>query len=323
MDSSVSKNDILISFDEYWLIREDIPTYDLFLGDLETKGKAFLGQNKRIALKNLANVYREFEAKRWSTGKEKYHTHGIYSAWIALDIISRYRKKLEVTLKAEGILEKATCVSVFGDEEVYSHIFYSMLISAILHDIDGSKEKEEVSASPDERAVKTFVQNMHMIEDKCMKEIVRLTRLTDYKEKNPIFFDRKGGVKFIPQDVPTQALIIVISDLLQIGAVDYFERLKTELELPTETFPPNILLLVGKLLKEFSSRLRIEKPVDVIPFEIRDRVLSIFKNSEKYDWKWPPRDYTSGGLLVGSDDNVEWKKEFFHNYLLTLLGIET
>lgn len=300
-------------FDQVWRIIPKQSTYELFLHDLETRCSHILDQQRITALQKLAGHYRQFESQRWDVGRETYHTHGIYSAWICMDIFVRFSQQLEEYFDADP--PNLSCEEGVFKEGSFAHYVFVTIVAAMLHDVGGVHSEDHVSTNPDRSVLQRFIDKIPLLDEKSGREIICLTKLTDYKTDGALYFDRTGKMKCSVKEISTNGLLVTISDLLQLGAIDYLKRVEHDLQLDVSTYPPQYLLILQMLLKSLAHRIHLNITASVIPEQIRQNVCSIVMDQDKYDWEQAPTDLETGELLCHPQTGHPWDPETLSPYL--------
>ena len=282
-----------------WRVASESSTYALFLMQLEENlGNLLVSVPHCMTLQAITVRYIEIESSRWRDGEtERYHAHGIFAAWVAGNIISRFNNQIQ---------------TLAGEERVVN---FSVIIAALLHDIGGVQSIGRDSASAN-LALLNDIFSEHNIIGYIREVILEYTRFTDYDNpENPAHFTVRGAIKFDTRLIPLGSLIVIISDLLQIGAKDFLVRIVDDLHFPIDKRPPAYLLLLALSIRELARRLGVEHPTDIIPEEIRKRVIGILTNSDHYNWEDPPYDPATQERFFDNPKSLR-------DHICGLLGIE-
>lgn len=298
-----------------WQVQPELSTYILLAQQLEgTAGnlRDIMTGGYCQVLHGVIMAYIVAESSRWMTDdKERYHVHGIFAAWVAGNIISKFNDQIQSLASQEKVLQ-----SLPGSMKSKIQTFsFSVVTAALIHDIGGEKPSDKDSASADLNLVKAIFAELKTI-GRNTQEIILGYILTDYDNpNNPAHFTVHGAMKFDASEVPLGSLIVIVSDLLQIGAFDYLDRVVDDLHFPIDKRPPAYLLLLAVSIHELAQRLAIEHPVEIIPEEIRERVVGILTNSDHYNWEDPPYD-------PATQERPFDNPESLRDHICSLLGIE-
>ncbi|MBN2015358.1 hypothetical protein JW766_00825 [Candidatus Dojkabacteria bacterium] len=286
MKDSSFKNNVAL-FDSCWLVKKGVSTYELLLSIFNSsKEELFKGRYYDL-IKKLAAEYRDIESQRWAKGgKERYHTHGLFSEWVACKMILKYRTQIIDRLKKES----SECYSYFykrvGEVESQRLLLFMIMVASMYHDVGGIRDGHNVGANPDAQILHATLDKVNSLESVCRDEILKLANFTGYDNKrNAAYFSYEGGFKFEPEKISIGGIIVIVSDLLQIGALDYRERVEKDLGLTPYMVPYTYVKLCAFSMIELAQMLKERHPSNLIPEEIRDRAVKILVSEKAYEWR--------------------------------------
>lgn len=162
-----------------------------------------------------------------------------------------------------------------GQFKNINQAIFQTILAALIHDFKGNKSEANVGAQIDKKLAKKFLDELE-IPQPSINSINKLVSITDYdNSKNAVFFSYDGETKFENEQINIFELILVTSDLLQIGAIDYKNRVKKDLGIENDKLPIELLEITSKSLKLLESNLEC-KLNTIFPNILRNEVLSLF-----------------------------------------------
>jgi len=267
-----------IQFDQNWRISDWFPTIMLF----EREAFDWSLSDHPVAVRGLiinALGYRSTESVRYIQhptlieGMELYHTHGLVSGFAMLKMLRENAERFHKIL-AGGLTEKK---------------LLTLGIAATDHDVGGELEGDDKGAAAKvehiQRLVKSSVADETLAEE-IITDVNSLLGFTNYETSDrPAYFDPRTGDWSLNEQMSTEGLLMVVADFLQLGAVDYKEKVVRDLTKGSNEYklPTSIALLFTTALKELATRIGIEKAYELIPSEMRARIIELLTDVESYD----------------------------------------
>lgn len=269
-----------------WRTTENGQTFSVLcdrIGSLHNK--RLINKLQAKLLITMALAYSSVEARRFLQTKPEhvYHTHGLYSAWVAASIVDNHARDFVRAWRREDQRTQLWFKTMRQD-------VFNLLAATMLHDFQGT---QTVAATANTSELEAFLTHFRITKQQKRK-IKRLatythhtdpesTQFADYKPPEPVF----GKTAHLQtREVPLLGLLVMVADWSQIGSHDYLAmiapiRRKVQLG---PGIPLGVVELTTRAIQALGDRLEIFPAYQIIPEAIQDNLLQHLIDPRGYYW---------------------------------------
>ncbi|GEM_PF-4358466 len=265
--------DTNFGIDGIWKVPgKEKPTRELFLEKIEILFKDRPDLLEK--LQTLSGFVLEFEEERIRKAEieageepnklkrksEKYHTHSFLAGFWAITILEKLQEKQ-------------------GENFDFEQAFL-VVASALVHDLGAKIKEKDNSASPEIKKIRKVLQESKFSR-KFIRQIIATIGKTKYdNEKNPAYWNFTKLSRYETEKLLLREKIVILSDLLQLLALDYRERVKNDLPIPdkaTVEIPYYLFqLFIASVLGVSQDFEKLEKTLDEIKEKDENEVIKVF-----------------------------------------------